>query len=123
MYRAREEAEEKKEAERKQAAAVAKAVFKAQLADQIAERKAVRDGKRVEVATEELALEQTHQVRAWPAAALLYYCQLTICPGSRHCCRKRAHQILLEVDIKHACPQYRCGGFVRWTLRLRLHMM
>ena len=56
--RAREEAEEKKEAERKQAAATAKAVFRAQLAEQIAERQAVRNGKKMEVATEELTLEE-----------------------------------------------------------------
>ena len=74
MNRAREEAEEKKEAERKQAAAVAKVVFKTQLAKQIAERMAARDGKKMEVATEELALEQTHQVQSKSSAFFLSFC-------------------------------------------------
>ena len=44
--------------------AAASEVFKKELAEQIAERQAAREGKKVELACEETAMEATHQVRS-----------------------------------------------------------
>lgn len=62
LCRAREEAEERQAEEKKRAVASARAVFKKELAEQIAERQAAREGKKVELACEETAMEAFHQV-------------------------------------------------------------